>query len=88
MPPRPLRVVIAPDSFGGALDSVLDGETGLLVDPTDPLEIAEAITRLLDDPSLAAKLGAAGRKRAESLAWPAITERVEEALLDQLEQPR
>jgi phosphatidyl-myo-inositol dimannoside synthase len=67
---------------GGALDSVLDGETGLLVNPNDPVEIGEAITRLLEDPALAARLGAAGRQRAESLAWPTIVARVEEVLLE------
>ena len=73
---------------GGALDSVTDGETGLLVNPNDSLEIAEAITRLLDDPALAARLGAGGRARAASLAWPTIIARVEEVLVEQLEPGR
>ncbi len=72
-------------NVGGALDAVADGESGLLVDPTDPLAVAEAISRLLLDRELAARLGAAGAKRAQRYAWPIIVERVEAVLLGALE---
>ncbi|MGO9489076.1 MAG: glycosyltransferase family 4 protein [Solirubrobacteraceae bacterium] len=68
-------------NVGGALDAVLDGETGLLVDPTEPVAVAEAITRLLSDPDLALRLGTAGRARAELHSWPATCGRVEAVLL-------
>ena len=48
---------------GGTTDAVVDGETGLLVDGDDAAAIAAAVTRLLDDPGLAARLGAQGRDR-------------------------
>jgi len=71
-------------NVGGALDSVSDGESGLLVDPLDAVAVAEAITRLLLDPGLAQRLGSAGRRRAEGFAWPLIVERLEAVLLDSI----
>lgn len=71
-------------NVGGALDAVLDGVTGLLVDPLDPLAVAEAISTLLLDHGLAARLGAAGRARAHELAWPLIVERVQAVLFELL----
>ncbi len=69
-------------NVGGALDAVLDGETGLLVDPLDPVAVADAIARLLMDEPLAARLGAAGRARAQLHAWPRVCARVEALLLE------
>lgn len=71
-------------NVGGAPDAVLDGETGLLVDPQDPLAVSEAIVRLLREQPLARALGAAGRERALAHAWPTVTHRVEELLLEQV----
>jgi phosphatidyl-myo-inositol dimannoside synthase len=71
-------------NVGGALDAVRDGETGLLVDPTDPLLVAEAIARLLLDPELARRLGEAGRRHAQAHSWPRVIARVEALLLEQL----
>ncbi|HLB22314.1 MAG TPA: glycosyltransferase family 4 protein [Solirubrobacteraceae bacterium] len=68
-------------NVGGAVDAVIDGETGLLIDPTDPLAVAEAITKLLGDGELAARLGAAGQTRAQQFAWPKVVARVEALLL-------
>ena len=45
---------------------VTNGETGLLVPPDDPSALATASISLLDDPVRAARLGEAGRVRAEA----------------------
>jgi glycosyltransferase involved in cell wall biosynthesis len=45
---------------------VLDGQTGLLADPSDPRDVAEKIMRLLRDEELSRRFGMAGRKRAEA----------------------
>ena len=58
------RPVIAGRS-GGIPEAVRDGVTGLLVNPESAEEVADAIRRLLRDPALAARLGAAGRGEIE-----------------------
>ncbi len=64
----------------GARDAVVNGETGLLIDPTDHLALAGAATELLADPARARAMGAAGRAYAEEHAWPLIAARVEALL--------
>ena len=46
---------------GGAVDAVIDGETGYLVDGTNTAEIAERIAYLFANPDVAKKMGEAGR---------------------------
>ncbi len=67
-------------NVAGAPDAVIDGESGLLVDPADPVAVADGITRLLLDADLAARLGEGGARRARSQAWPLVCERVEGVL--------
>lgn len=58
------RAIVASD-VGGIADQVVDGEHGLLVDdPTDLAAFGKATLRLLEDPKLAARLGANARQRA------------------------
>jgi glycosyltransferase involved in cell wall biosynthesis len=45
------------------------GGAGLLVDPNDPRDIASALHRLLEKPTLRTELGAAGRRRAATFTW-------------------
>lgn len=59
------RPVVA-TRVGGVPEVVVDGETGLLVPPEDPQALAEAIRRVVRDPALARRLGAAGRRRAQA----------------------
>ena len=68
--------VVAGD--GGAIPEVVsDGETGLLVDPTAPDAVADAIVRLLRDPALAQKMGEAARRRAfEEFSYDAFRTRI------------
>lgn len=58
------RPIVA-SAIGGIADQIVDGEHGLLLDdPTDLAAFGSATRRLLDDPGLAAKLGANARRRA------------------------
>jgi phosphatidylinositol alpha-1,6-mannosyltransferase len=52
--------VIVGDS-GGAVDAVLDGETGFLVNGNDLTQITDRLIQLLTDQDLAKRMGAAGR---------------------------
>jgi glycosyltransferase involved in cell wall biosynthesis len=57
---------------GGALPEVVgtDGETALTVPPGDPSALTAAMSRLLGDPELRARLGAAGRTRVfDRFTW-------------------
>jgi len=67
------RPVVA-SSVGGLLDLVVDGETGIHVPPGDVAALRAALQRLLADPELRRRLGAAGRRRAtERFSWDAVT---------------
>lgn len=57
------RPVVAAAAMGH-LETVNDGETGLLVEPGDAAAMAAAVQRLIDDPALAARLAERGRQRA------------------------
>jgi glycosyltransferase involved in cell wall biosynthesis len=57
-------------AVGGTPELIADRETGLLVPRHDPAALAEAIGQLLDDPALAARMGAAARKRVETRFSP------------------
>ncbi len=49
----------------GCREAVVDGQTGFLIPPRDTLALAEAMKRLIVDPALRARFGAAARRRAE-----------------------
>jgi glycosyltransferase involved in cell wall biosynthesis len=50
---------------GGTPEVVVDGETGLLVAPGEPGELAHALERLMSDPSQARAMGEAGKRRVQ-----------------------
>ncbi|HLB45259.1 MAG TPA: glycosyltransferase family 4 protein, partial [Candidatus Limnocylindrales bacterium] len=58
------RPVVAFD-VGGIREWLADGETGFLVPAGDVGAMADRLTRVLEDPALAASLGARGRARVE-----------------------
>jgi len=51
--------------LAGIPESVVDGETGLLVSPGDTMALAEALGRLIEDAKLRFHYGRAGRARIE-----------------------
>ena len=57
------RPIVA-TAVGGTLELIQDGVTGLLIPPGDANQLARGIRRLLENRGLAARLGAAARRRA------------------------
>jgi glycosyltransferase involved in cell wall biosynthesis len=68
------RPVVA-TGVGGLLDLVVDGETGILVEPGDVAGLRAALERLLADEALRVRLGAAGRERMrQRFSWASATD--------------
>jgi glycosyltransferase involved in cell wall biosynthesis len=66
---------VVASAVGGILEVVVHEETGLLVDPGNPKQIAEAVNRLLKDENLRRKLGKNGRERVEKyFSWERIAQ--------------
>ena len=67
------RPVVA-GAVGGLLDLVVNGETGILVEPGNVPALRAALERLLADVELRRRMGEAGRKRAaDHFGWDAVT---------------
>jgi glycosyltransferase involved in cell wall biosynthesis len=82
------RPVVAA-AVGGLRDLVVDGETGLLVPSRDVPALRAALERLLGDPELRRRLGAAARERArEALSWDRIVSLTLHAYEDALSAAR
>lgn len=72
------RPIVA-SRIAGIPEVIRDGEHGLLAPERNPAALAAAITRLLDDPALANRLGASARRRVLSeLTWDATAARFEQ----------
>jgi glycosyltransferase involved in cell wall biosynthesis len=56
------RLPVVSTGVDGIPEAVADGESGLLVGPRDSGALADAIVRLLDDPDVRARMGAAGER--------------------------
>ena len=67
--------------IAGIDEAVVDGETGLLVPPGDAPALAAALIRLLGDPELRDRLGAAASARADEYSVATLGRRYTELLL-------
>lgn len=75
--------VLAGES-GGAIEAIEDQVTGYLINPHNPREIAEAIKWLMKDEALRARMGQAGKERAErEFRWHERGEEFREILFDE-----
>jgi phosphatidyl-myo-inositol alpha-mannosyltransferase len=67
--------IVASD-IAGYRDVVADGEQGLLVEPKNPGALADAVSRLLANPELRARLRRAGQEKARAYDWPRVATQV------------
>jgi glycosyltransferase involved in cell wall biosynthesis len=66
---------------GAIPDVVEDGVTGLLVYPGDSAELANCVSRLIDNPGEAKRMGAEGQRRTRKAhTWAAVAKRARQAL--------
>jgi phosphatidylinositol alpha-1,6-mannosyltransferase len=69
--------------LGGITDAVVDGESGILVEPGTWGELSKAVLALLTDESLQREMGQSGRERAKAeLDWPITARRYAQRLRD------
>jgi phosphatidylinositol alpha-1,6-mannosyltransferase len=62
---------------GGTADAVVDGETGLLADPTSHENVAAALARVLENPAFAAELGRNARERiVKHFTWSTFAQKL------------
>ena len=66
----------------GAIPDVVEhGVSGLLISPDDSEGLAACVSRLIDDPAEAKRLGAEGRRRVLAQhTWSAVEQRARRAL--------
>ena len=64
-----LRAVVA-SRVGGIQDQIVDGRSGLLIDPTDLAALGDAISALIGDMGLAHAMGHAARQRVRERFLP------------------
>ncbi|ONF63702.1 glycosyltransferase [Amycolatopsis keratiniphila] len=66
-------VPVVATAVGGLTDTVVDGVTGMLVPPRNPVELAAALRRLLGDASLCESFGLAGADRVRArYSWDRV----------------
>lgn len=76
------RPVVA-SKFGGIRNVIINGENGILVDPSKPHEFAEAILKLIKNKELSEKIGMQAYKTCqEEFSWEAIADRFLNFYLD------
>ena len=63
--------VVAPRS-GGVMDSVIDGETGLLFDPDKQEDLVSSVLKITSNPDLFRKMGSAARQAASKKSWSGV----------------
>lgn len=67
------RKPVVGGNAGGAVEAIIHGRTGLLVDGSNPIEIADAVLSLLRDHELADRMAQTGFEIAQARSTKAVT---------------
>lgn len=83
------EVPVVASNVGGLPEVVIEGRTGYLVPPRDPVELAERVIRLVESSDLRRTFGRQGRIMVlERYAWPTCVDRMESVYRDLLWRQR
>ncbi|MBI5527000.1 MAG: glycogen synthase [Deltaproteobacteria bacterium] len=78
---------VVASAVGGILETVVDGETGILVPPADPQALAGGINTLLRNREMARTYGKNGRRRVEQhFSWTSIAGQVLDLYAEVIEE--
>jgi glycogen synthase len=70
---------VVASAVGGIKEVVVPGETGILVEPANPKQLADGINLLLKDQAMAKRFGENGRRRVEQyFGWDRIARQTKE----------
>jgi len=69
---------------GGIPELISDGKNGVLVNPRDPRQLAEALEALLRNPAVGKALGRAARRTASSFSWADCAKETRKAYMEAL----
>ena len=75
---------VVASAIGGIPDIVVDGESGLLVEPGNVNALREALRLLLLDPEKRRQMGIIGRERASLFTVSTVANRIEQIYTEQL----
>jgi len=84
-----MGVPVIATNIGGSLDQVLEGVTGILVPPANPEALAGAVEKLVKDPGLRERMGAAGAERVRrDFSLEEMVRKVDRVLTEALGEPK
>ena len=83
------ETAVVASAVGGIVEVVEDGKTGILVPPSRPDALADALNQVLANPERAREMGRAGRRRVEAqFSWTSIAEHTEQVYAEAIDEFR
>lgn len=81
-----LGIPVVATRVGGIQEIIADGENGLLVEREDPEALAEAISRVLEDPGLRSRLVSKGFETLAGFSWEKMAGEVDDVYRELAEE--